>query len=161
MSRHLGGALTAFVDGELDHVSREQVLIHLSHCAACRAEVDLLRGLKHALRSEPRQAPDDLAARLLAVTVTSGQPALVPRVPAPKSGALVGHARIRRTAFGLGALALGVGGALALAGPPPQAPMAPVDPMSTGLVFEHASTANEVPFAGTDVLPAVNPLPPR
>ena len=161
MSRHLGGALTAFVDGELDHVSREQVLIHLSHCAACRAEVDLLRGLKDALRSEPRPAPEDLAARVLAVTVTPGQPALVPRGPVTRSGTLAGHVRARRTAFGLGAFALGVGSALALAGPPPSAPVAPVDPMSVGLVVEHASTANEVPFAGTDVLPAANPLPSR
>lgn len=161
MSRHLGGAVTAFVDGELDHSSREQVLIHLSHCAACRDEVDLLRGLKAALRSEPTQAPDDLAARLLAVTVTPGHPALVPRGPVTLGGTLVGYARARRTAFGLGAAAVGVGSALALAGPPPRAPVAPVDPMSAGLVVEHASTANEVPFAGTDVLPAANPLPSR
>jgi hypothetical protein len=54
-----------------------------------------------------------------------------------------------------------MGGALALAGPAPQAPVAPMDPTSAGLVIEHASTANEVPFAGSDVLPAANPLPSR
>ena len=161
MSRHLGGALTAFVDGELDAVAHEQVLIHLAACASCRSEVELLRGLKSALRHEPHRAPEDLAARLLALTASPGQSALVPRTPAPRSGPLAGHARVRRTAFGLGMLALGFGGAMAVAGPPPAAPVAPVDPTSAGLVIEHASTANEVPFAGTDVVPAANPLPTR
>jgi anti-sigma factor RsiW len=161
VSRHLGGALTAFVDGELDHGAREQVLVHLTHCAACRAEVDLLRGVKNALRGDPSEAPQDLAARLLAVTVSPGQPALVPRLRATRGGALAAHGRVRRTAVGLGALALGMGGAIAIAGPPPSAPRAPVDPTSPGLVIEHSSAANEVPFAGTDVLPAANPMPPR
>jgi anti-sigma factor RsiW len=161
MSRHLGGALTAFVDGELDHGAREQVLVHLAHCASCRGEVELLRGLKGALRHEPRRAPEDLAARLLAMTASPGQPAFVPRVPTSRGGALTGHARVRRTAFGLGMIALGVGGAMAVAGPPPAAPVAPVDPTSAGLVIEHASTANEVPFAGTDIVPAANPLSVR
>jgi anti-sigma factor RsiW len=152
VSRHLGGALTAFVDGELDHASREHVLIHLSHCASCRTEVDLLRGLKDALRTEPSSAPDDLAARLLAVTAATAQPAMVPRAAAWRAGTLTSHARARRAAFGLGALALGVGSALALAGPPPSAPVAPVDPTSSGLVFEHASTANEVPFTELDAV---------
>lgn len=161
MSRHLGGALTAFVDGELDHGTREQVLIHLAHCASCRSEVELLRGLKSALRHEPHRAPEDLAARLVAMTTAPGQPAWVPRPSSHRSGAPSGHARARRTAFGLGMIALGVGGAMAVAGPPPAPPVAPVDPTSAGLVIEHASTANEVPFAGTDAVPVANPLPTR
>jgi anti-sigma factor RsiW len=159
MSRHLGAALTAFVDGELDHVHRDEVLVHLAHCASCRADLDLLRGLKAALRCEPQGAPEDLAARLLALPAVPGQPALVPRRATPRPWA--DHARARRTALGVGALALGMGGALALAGPAPQAPVAPMDPTSAGLVIEHASTSNEVPFAGSDVLPAANPLPSR
>jgi len=155
---HLGGDLTAFVDGELDHAARERVLVHLSRCPACRHEVDLLRGLKSVLRSEP-SAPDDLTARILAGAAAPGQPVLVSRGARP--GPLAGHARVRRTAFGLGALALGVGGALALAGPPPAAPVAPVDPTSAGFVVEHSSTAYEVPFAGTAVVPAADPLPSR
>jgi hypothetical protein len=58
-------------------------------------------------------------------------------------------------------LALGFGGAMVVAGPPPAAPVAPVDPTSAGFLVQHASTANEVPFAGTDVVPAANPLPTR
>ena len=159
MSRHLGGALTAFVDGELDHARRDEVLVHLAHCASCRADVELLRGLKAALRCEPQSAPEDLAARLLALPAVPGQPALVPRRSAARPWAE--NARVRRTALGVGALALGMGGALAVAGPAPRGPVAPMDPTSAGLVIEHTSTANEVPFAGSDVLPASNPLPAR
>ncbi|HUR13018.1 MAG TPA: zf-HC2 domain-containing protein [Mycobacteriales bacterium] len=158
---HLGGDLTAFVDGELDHAARERVLVHLGRCPACRGEVDLLRGVKSVLRSEP-QAPDDLTRRILASSAAPGLPVLVPRPAARRPGLLAGHARARRTAWGLGALALGVGGALAVAGPPPRAPVAPVDPTSAGFVVEHTSTANEVPFAGTTaVVPVADPLPPR
>ena len=157
---HLGGDLTAFVDGELDHAARDRVLVHLGRCPDCRQEVDLLRGLKSVLRSEPA-APDELSARIMAAAARPGQPVLVPRTPPSRGGALSAHMRARRTAFGLGALALGVGGALAVAGPPPQAPLAPVDPTSAGFLVEHTSTANEVPFAGTAVVPAARPLPSR
>jgi anti-sigma factor RsiW len=151
MSRHLGVALTAFVDGELDDTRREEVLVHLAHCAACRGDVQLLRGLKSTLRQEPTAAPADLAARLLALPAVPGQPAMVPR-HAPQRE----HSRVRRATFGMGMLALGIGGALAAAGPAPRTPTAPLDPASAGLVLEHVSTANEVPFAGTDVLPAAS-----
>jgi anti-sigma factor RsiW len=154
---HLGGDLTAFVDGELDHAARDRVLVHLSRCPACRQEVALLRGLKSVLRSEP-SAPDDHTPRILAAA-SPGQPVHVVRGHRP--GPLAAHARVRRTAFGLGALALGVGGALVLAGPPPTAPVAPVDPTSAGFVVEHSSTAYEVPFAGSAVVPAAHPLPSR
>lgn len=160
MTRHLGGALTAFVDGELDHGHREEVLVHLSHCAACRFEVDVLRGLKATLRFDsPVPAPDQLLGRLLAVTAPVGQPAVVPRPHAPRRRALDGHQRLRRTAFGFGVLALGLGGAFAAAGPPPPQPQAPMDPTSMGFVLEHVSTANEVPFAG--VVPIADPRPAR
>lgn len=152
MNRHLGISLSAFVDGELDDERREQVLVHLAHCAPCRTDLQLLRQLKSTLRQEPQAAPEDLAARLLALPAVPGQPALVPRAPVHRE-----HSRVRRAAFGVSVLALGMGGALAAAGPAPGAPVAPLDPASTGLVLEHVSTANEVPFAGSDVLPAVNP----
>jgi anti-sigma factor RsiW len=156
MTRHLGVALTAFVDGELDDERREQVLVHLAHCAPCRGDLQLLRTLKSSLRQEPQAAPADLAARLLALPAVPGQPALVTRPPAHRD-----HSRVRRAALGVGVFALGVGGALAVAGPAPRSPAAPLDPASAGLVLEHVSTANEVPFAGTDVLPASEPVPAR
>ncbi|MCU1691171.1 MAG: hypothetical protein JWM64_262, partial [Frankiales bacterium] len=70
MSDHLGDAVTALVDGELDHPSRERVLAHLAHCAPCRGEVDAHRRLKASLtslRALPVEPGPDLTARLLAV----------------------------------------------------------------------------------------------
>lgn len=152
MSRHLGDALSRYVDGDLDPAGREEVALHLLACAPCRSDVELLRGLKAALRSDPQRAPEDLAARLLALTATTAQPAFVPRPPSGVSGPL------RRAVVGVGLVALGFGGAMAIAGPP-SPPPAPVDPTSPGFVLEHASTANEVPFAGGGVVPVANPLP--
>jgi len=143
VTAHLGTALTAFVDGELDHERRDQVLVHLAHCATCRAEADLLRGLKGALRDATPTTPDDLAGRLLAST--AGFPVAAPRAVAPRR-----HVRLRRTAFGGAAVAAGMLVSLRLAGPPLE-PEVPVDPTGPGLVIEHISTANEMPFVGADV----------
>lgn len=151
MNRHLGVALTAFVDGELDHDRREEVQVHLAHCASCRGDLQLLRGLKSTLREEPQIAPMDLASRILALSAVPGQPAHVTRPPLVRD-----HSRVRRAAVGVGALALGFGGVLAAAGSP-RTPVAPLDPANAGFVVEHTSTANEVPFAGSDVAPAVHP----
>ena len=49
-------------------------------------------------------------------------------------------------------VALGLGGALSLAGPPPRGPVAPVDPTSQRFVIDHATTSGEVPFAELDVV---------
>jgi len=149
MSAHLGPVLTAYVDGELDHARRGEVQVHLAHCAACRAELTVLRQLRSSLRAEPA-VPADLAARLLAATAPAGEPRPLPRPHAPRRRRPLGDGRWRRTAVGAGLAVLGVGGALVVAGPPPSGPVAPVDPGAPGLVVEHVSTANEVPFAGAD-----------
>ena len=49
-------------------------------------------------------------------------------------------------------VALGLGGALSLAGPPPRGPLAPVDPTSQRFVIDHATTSGEVPFTELDVV---------
>jgi anti-sigma factor RsiW len=152
MNRHLGVALTAFVDGELDDDGREEVQVHLAHCPSCRGDLQLLRSLKSTLRAEPQTAPADLASRILALSAVPGQPALVARPPVVRD-----HSRVRRAAVGFGALALGFGGALAVAGSP-HTPVAPLDPANAGFVVEHSSTANEVPFAGSDVAPVAHPV---
>lgn len=163
MSTHLGRALTAYVDGELDVARREEVQVHLAHCAQCRQDLAALRLVKGVLRREsgPLPCPDDLAARVLAATTMRSQPALVPRAQPPRRRPVADRGPLRRTALSAGALAIGAGTAFALAGPPPQAPVAPVDPASAGLVISHVTTANEVPFAGPAVVPVSAPAPDR
>ena len=60
--QHPMDKLSAVVDGELDHDSRDKVLSHLVGCDTCRAEVDAQRRLKArmaALESpEPVHRPD-------------------------------------------------------------------------------------------------------
>lgn len=154
MSAHLGPAVTAFVDGELDHGRRDEVLAHLTHCDPCRAEVDALRRCKAALRGTGGpEVPFDLSARLLAV---SGGFPTAAVAPAPRSAphlrSVSVPARLRRTAVGGAFVVLGLGGALSLAGPPPRGPVAPVDPTSPGFVLDHATTSQEVPFTELDVV---------
>ena len=143
MNAHLGPAATAFVDGELSHQRRDEVLAHLAHCAACRAEVDLVRRLKSALKGGP-EIPGDLSARLL-------NPGVVPAEVRRPSRAHR-RSRLRRSVAGGAVLALGVGGALTLAGPPPAGPAVRVDPTSEQFLIEHASTTGGVPFSGPEVV---------
>ena len=147
MSAHLGHAVTAFVDGELDHDRRDEVLAHLAHCTPCRAEVDGLRLLKSTLRSGEPAVPFDLTARLLAAT-----PAELPPPVGRPHRSRRRHLRQRRTAMTGAVVALGLGGALGLAGPPPRGPVAPVDPTSVGFLLDHQATSNEVPFTELDVV---------
>jgi anti-sigma factor RsiW len=144
MSAHLGHLVTAFVDGELDHGRREEVLAHLAHCTDCRVEVEGVRRFKQALRgaADASPVPMDLTARLLAATEHRPQPVAV--VPLRRRPAA--HGRLRRTAVGGAFVVLGFGGALSLAGPPPRGPVAPVDPTSPQFVTDHGATSTEVPF---------------
>jgi anti-sigma factor RsiW len=163
MSAHLGPAVTAFVDGELDHSRRDEVLAHLTHCDPCRTEVEGLRRFKSALRGTDGPAvPLDLAARLLAAT----EPELPVAAAAPRRlhgqrRSVRQHSRLRRTAFRGAILALGLGGTLGLAGPPPPGPLAPVDPSSLRFVIEHATTSGEVPFTELDVVSVSSSSSPR
>ena len=158
MSAHLGGALSAFVDGELGHTRREEVLVHLTHCVACRHEVDVLRGLKARLVAEVT-APEHLTARLLAATAPLGHPMLVPRPQVARRRVFDSQERWRRTAFGLGALGLAVGGAFLVGGPPTPGPAAPLDPTNAGFVQGYETTSYEVPFVGVQVVPVAQPTP--
>lgn len=145
MSSHLGPAASAFLDGVLDHGRRDEVLAHLAHCAGCRAELDAQRGLRAALREMPGPAlPGLLSERLLAVAspelaASCERPARARRRPRHRRG-------VRRAAVSGALLAIGIGGSLGLAGPPPRGPVAPVDPTSTQFVLDHSSTSTEVPF---------------
>ena len=150
MSAHLGHAVMAFVDGELDHQRRDEVLGHLTHCAECRAEVEGLRRLKAAMRGGDASVPCDLTFRLLASNRPAASVAArrLPHLRRRPSR----HARLRRTAVTGALVALGLGSALSLAGPPPRGPVAPVDPTNVGFLIDHQATSTEVPFTELDVV---------
>ena len=149
MTAHLGPVVTAFVDGELDHDSSREVAVHLAHCGPCRIEVDVLRGLKVALRSTEPSLPSGLAERLM--SLPQGEPPPLPAAPRGRSAHLRRQARLRRAALGGAVVVLGLGGALGVAGPPPPGPVAPVDPTSAQFVVDRQSTTSEMPFADVSV----------
>ncbi|MFE4971782.1 anti-sigma factor family protein [Kitasatospora sp. NPDC056651] len=65
---HLGERLSAFVDGELGHDSRDRVQAHLATCPQCLAEADEDRAVKHLLTGAGTPGPSSsLMARLMAV----------------------------------------------------------------------------------------------
>ncbi|MEV7771619.1 zf-HC2 domain-containing protein [Kitasatospora sp. NPDC086791] len=65
---HLGDRLSAFLDGELGHDSRERVQAHLATCPQCLAEADEGRSVKHLLTRTGTPGPSSaLMARLMAV----------------------------------------------------------------------------------------------
>nr|WP_210167125.1 zf-HC2 domain-containing protein [Streptomyces sp. SID4946] len=59
----MGDRLSALVDGELGHDTRERVLAHLATCARCKAEADAQRALKSVFATA---APPPPSASLLA-----------------------------------------------------------------------------------------------
>lgn len=164
MTSHLGASVTALVDGELDHPHRERVLAHLAHCPPCRAEVDAERRFKQSLLALWAPVPGrSLSDRLLAISdpaqvaeIDWSWPVAAPHgvarpVRRPSRRRSV---RLRRSTVGGALLALGLGGALALGGPPPPGTVAPVDPASATFVVDYASTSPDAPFAEADTLPA-------
>lgn len=65
---HLGERLSAFVDGELGHDSRDRVQAHLATCPQCLAEADEGRAVKHLLTRTGTPGPSSaLMSRLMAV----------------------------------------------------------------------------------------------
>lgn len=150
MTAHLGHAVTAFVDGELDHQRRDEVLAHLTHCVECRTEVEALRRLKAALRGGDPAVPCDLTFRLLAADRPAA-PVAARRLPHLRRRPSR-HVRLRRMAMTGALVALGLGSALSLAGPPPRGPVAPVDPTNVGFLIDHQATSTEVPFTELDVV---------
>ncbi len=177
MSDHLGDAVTALVDGQLDHPARERVLGHLAHCAPCRGEVEAHRRLKASLtrlRALPVEPSPDLAARLLAAAAT--RPATPPpstrRGPRRPRGAarppvrpLRARPSARRGAAAGVLLAVGLAGALALGAPDARrGARTPVDPASPAFVTAYVETTSEVPLtepAFATVVPASASRPGR
>ncbi|MFF8725128.1 anti-sigma factor [Streptomyces sp. NPDC015171] len=57
--QHLGDRLSALVDGELGHETRERVLAHLATCARCKAEADAQRALKSVFAEAAQPSPSE------------------------------------------------------------------------------------------------------
>ncbi|GAA1628663.1 hypothetical protein GCM10009744_15720 [Kribbella alba] len=67
--------LSAAVDGELDHDSRDKVLSHLVGCDSCRGEVEAQRKLRARLTAMEAPEPSlDLMQRLMGVPSFSTEP---------------------------------------------------------------------------------------
>ncbi|MGV9320635.1 anti-sigma factor family protein [Streptomyces sp. NPDC003660] len=63
--QHLGDRLSALVDGELGHESRDRVLAHLATCCRCRAEAEAQRRLKNVFaEAAPPPPSESFLARL-------------------------------------------------------------------------------------------------
>ncbi|MFD9435862.1 anti-sigma factor family protein [Streptomyces sp. NPDC060002] len=57
--QHLGDRLSALVDGELGHDTRERVLAHVATCPRCKTEVDAQRRLKNVFAEVAPPAPSE------------------------------------------------------------------------------------------------------
>ena len=62
---HLGHRLSALIDGELDAVERDRVLVHLAGCEPCRGEAIALRTLKRRMNALGEAAADAALTRRL------------------------------------------------------------------------------------------------
>jgi len=71
--KHLGERVTALVDGQLGHDDRDRALAHIAGCELCRADVELERQTKAALRRLPDvEPPPELVRKLLALAEPGG-----------------------------------------------------------------------------------------
>jgi anti-sigma factor RsiW len=71
---HLGHRLSALIDGELDHMERERVLVHLVRCEQCRAESIALRTLKRRMKALGGAAADSALTHRLIGLAMPGNP---------------------------------------------------------------------------------------
>ncbi|QNE18427.1 hypothetical protein F1D05_11600 [Kribbella qitaiheensis] len=171
--------LSAVVDGELDHDSRDKVLSHLVSCETCRGEVDAQRRLKARLAAaDPIEPPSDLMQRLMGVPSFSTEPreevrpVLTPVVslfpqrsafPAARTGATRPASRVSRTRRRTGVLGA-AGSAAAVAsllgtafvlGDPARTEQPPVlQPPVASFSADHAAATNGTPF--TDPVAMLN-----
>jgi anti-sigma factor RsiW len=151
---HLGQRLSALIDGELDGSERERVLLHMTRCDSCRAEVTALRLLKRRmseLGEAASGAGSGLTGRLIGLSALAslqGQDEDDPAPPAAQPGRAAGGSPVspeQRAGryFLAGSLAIflaGLGTAAVIAGgeSQPQAPTLPVTPSVDVMVFAPA-----------------------
>lgn len=170
--QHPFDKLSAAVDGELDHDTRDKVLSHLVGCDSCRAEVEAERRLKARLGSADGPEPSaDLMQRLLGVSSFSTEAreelrlVLTPAIslspqrsvfPAARQGATRPAARSTRSRRRTGVLGA-AGSAAAVAsllgtafviGDPARQEQPPVlEPPVSSFSADYATTTNGAPFA--------------
>jgi anti-sigma factor RsiW len=174
--QHPLGKLSAAVDGELDHDSRDRVLSHLVGCDSCRAKVEAERQLRTRLGALSCYTPEpstDLTQRLLGVPSYSLEareevrPVLTPAVslspqrsvfPAARTGGSRPAARTtrRRTAVlgaagSAAAVASLLGTAFVIGDPPRQEQPPLLQPPVSSFSADHAGTTTSAPFVADPV----------
>lgn len=164
--------LSAVVDGELDHDSRDRVLGHLVICDTCRSEVDAQRRLKTRLAATPDPEPSlDLMQRLMGVSSFSPElreevrPVVTPavslfpqrsafpaaRTDATRPGSRTTRSRRRTGVLGAAGSAAAVASLLGTAfvlGDPARSEQPPaLQPPVASFSADHAAATNGAPFA--------------
>jgi len=168
-TQHPLDKLSAAVDGELDHDSRDKVLGHLVGCADCRSEVEDQRRLKVQLGLLDVPAPSaDLMHRLLAVPEFSTEPreevrpvlvvtlrparSVFPAASRPAARPAVaarpaarGRGVVVTAAGSAAAVATMLGTAFAIGEPARQAPL--LQPPVNSFSVDHATSTGAYPFS--------------
>lgn len=163
---HLGARISALVDGELDHESRDRALAHVAHCSECRNLLDAERSVKDLLGAADGPAPpDQVLAALHGLALPGGplpprartmpQGPVVPVLPPPGrrtrrvERASRGPSTYASTRHGTRRVRLAAAGTLSVAGlllvtafaaGGQSRPSAPVVPPSAELSVEHTAT---------------------
>jgi anti-sigma factor RsiW len=152
---HLGHRLSALIDGELDDMERDRVLVHLAGCDSCREDAVALRTLKRRMNALGEAAADSgLTRRLMGLAqpsgaATQGGQARRSQMAAAGSFSAHGGRELRPSwyvAFGATAAVLvGVGTAAFLAGGSSEQPEPRVTPAVDTYVLQHDLMTGIVP----------------
>ncbi len=152
---HLGHRLSALIDGELDGMERDRVLVHLAGCDSCREDAVALRTLKRRMNALGEAAADSaLTRRLMGLAQPSGAglqggQARWSHMAAAGSFTSHGGREVRPSwyvAFGATAVVLvGVGTAAFLAGGSREQPEPRVTPAVDTYVLQHDLMTGVVP----------------
>jgi anti-sigma factor RsiW len=162
---HLGDQAAAFVDGELDHDTRDRVMAHLTRCAACRAEVNAQRLVKSRLKAMSETPPPPSLLAALHRMAEPGEPVRPPRrgpgettrpPTVPVGGRPAGRSTSRRptrghrlrtvAVVGAAAVVATFATAFAVGGEPAHRGTA-VTPDVGQYVLDHAATSHGLPFS--------------
>jgi predicted anti-sigma-YlaC factor YlaD len=157
---HLGAAVSALVDGQLDHESSERAWAHVATCASCRRLVEregwVKRQLAEMAGGTPSAPPTDLVGSLYDL-----EPA--PLDPAHQSWAAVEqlerrHRPRRRAAIaavGVGSVSAAVIGLSTLGAAPLGIGGAPAKPPATSLT---RATPSATPSSSSTSAPSTGPF---